>query len=116
MNFNQDEDNTIIKTINGDNIKTVENFKYLGAWMKSTESDIKIRKALAWSACHKLRTIWSSTLKKSIKIRLFVSTVESVLLYGSSTWTVTKKLEKQIDGVYTRMLRHGTGMYLGKNT
>ena len=105
MNFNQDEDNTIIKTINGDNIKTVENFKYLGAWMKSTESDIKIRKALAWFACHKLRTIWSSTLKKSIKIRLFVSTVESVLLYGSSTWTVTKKLEKQIDGVYTRMLR-----------
>ena len=105
MNFNQDEDNTIINTINGDNIKTVENFKYLGAWMKSTESDIKIRKALAWSACHKLRTIWSSTLKKSIKIRLFVSTVESVLLYGSSTWTVTKKLEKQIDGVYTRMLR-----------
>ena len=105
MNFNQDEDNKTIKTINGDNIKTVDNFKYLGAWMKSTEDDIKYRKALAWSACHKLRTIWSSSMNNSIKIRLFISTVESVLLYGSSTWTLTKKLEKQIDGVYTRMLR-----------
>ena len=31
--------------------------------------------------------------------------VESVLLYGSEAWTLTKKHEKKLDGTYTRMLR-----------
>ena len=73
--------------------------------MESTEHDIKVRKALAWSACHKLKKIWTSSLKKSIKVRLFISTVESVLLYNSNTWTLTKQMEKRLDGMYTRMLR-----------
>ena len=57
--------------------------------MESTDKDFKVRKALAWSACHKLRKIWSSTLSKRIKIRLFIVTVDSVLLYGAETWTIT---------------------------
>ena len=32
-------------------------------------------------------------------------TVEPVLLFGSETWTVTKKLEKSVNGCYNRMLR-----------
>ncbi len=36
---------------------------------------------------------------------LFQATVESVLLYGCNTWTLTQKLCKQLDGMYTRMLR-----------
>ena len=40
-----------------------------------------------------------------MKIRLFVATVESILLYGSGTWTLTESLKKSIDGCYTRMLR-----------
>ena len=31
--------------------------------------------------------------------------MESVLLYGSESWTLTKSLEKRLDGCYTRMLR-----------
>ena len=30
--------------------------------------------------------------------------MEFVLLYGSSTWTLTKTLEKTLDGNYTKML------------
>ena len=29
----------------------------------------------------------------------------SILLYGSNTWTLTKRTEKKLDGNYTRMLR-----------
>ena len=29
----------------------------------------------------------------------------SILLYGYTTWTLTKRLEKKLDGNYTRMLR-----------
>ena len=31
--------------------------------------------------------------------------VVSILLYGYTTWTLTKRLEKKLDGNYTRMLR-----------
>ena len=33
------------------------------------------------------------------------ATVLSILLYGCTTWTLTKRLEKKLDGNYTRMLR-----------
>ena len=29
----------------------------------------------------------------------------SILLYGCTTWTLTKRMEKKLDGNYTRMLR-----------
>ena len=40
-----------------------------------------------------------------MKRRIFVSTVESVLLYGAEAWTLTLQQEKALNGVYTRMLR-----------
>ena len=45
-----------------------------------------------------------------MKVRLFIATVESVLLYGSEAWTITKTLQKKIDGCYTRMLRMSLGI------
>ena len=102
--FNQDRP-VSIQAKNGETLKVVENFKYLGAWTQSSASDISVRKALAWSACHRLRKVWSSKLRRQMKERLFIATVESVLLYGSETWTLTKTLEKQLNGCYTRMLR-----------
>ena len=74
-----------IKTRNNVTLKAVDDFKYLGAWMSSSEKDIKVRKAQAWQACHKLKKIWTSELPRKTKIRLFQTTVESVLLYGSAT-------------------------------
>ena len=61
MSFNQ-EQLLCIRTIAGHIIKVVENFKYLGGRMKSTQDDIKVRIALSWSACNKLRKVWTSSL------------------------------------------------------
>ena len=63
MSYNQDLPLNVILSINGGEIKKGETFKYLGGWMKDCESDIKIRKALAWAACHKLKSVWTSSLK-----------------------------------------------------
>ena len=104
MIFNHNDDTTL-KTRNGKLLKKVDDFKYLGAWLRSSEKDIKTRKAQAWTACHKLRKIWTSKLSRAKKISVFRATVESILLYGSCTWTLTKNLEKSLDGCYTRMLR-----------
>ena len=94
-----------LETISHEKLESVENFKYLGSWMESSEKDFEVRKALAWSNCHKLRKIWSSNISSAIKKKLFISTVESTLLYGSETWTVSKTLEKKLNECYTCMLR-----------
>ena len=70
-----------IKTIDGTDLKC-EDFKYLGAWVDSSEKYVKIRKAQAWRTCHQIRNIWNSKLSRKFNIRLMVANVESVLLYG----------------------------------
>ena len=40
-----------------------------------------------------------------MKRSFFQAVVVSILLYGCTTWTLNKLLEKKIDGNYTRMLR-----------
>ena len=40
-----------------------------------------------------------------MKSSFFQAAVVSMLLYGCTTWTLTKRLEKKVDGNYTRMLR-----------
>ena len=94
-----------MKALDGTLLKVVEDFKYLGAWSESIEKDFGMRKALAWSSCHMLRKVWSSTLSQKMKVRLFVGTVERVLLYDAETWTLKNALKKKLDGCYTRMLR-----------
>ena len=40
-----------------------------------------------------------------MKRSFFQAAVVSILLYGCTTWALTKRLEKKLDGSYTRMLR-----------
>ena len=35
----------------------------------------------------------------------FQAAIVSIMLYGCTTWTLTKRPEKKLDGNYTRMLR-----------
>ena len=44
-------------------------------------------------------------LTNKMKRSFFQAAVASILLHGCTTWTLTKQLEKKLDGNYTRMLR-----------
>ena len=46
-----------------------------------------------------------SDLTDKMKRSFFQAAVVSILLYGCTTWTLTKRLERRLDGNYTRMLR-----------
>ena len=54
---------------------------------------------------NRLSIIWKSDLTDKMKRSFFQAAVTSILLYGCTTWTLTKRLEKKLDGNYTRMLR-----------
>ena len=77
----------------------------LGSSVESTEKDIETRLTKAWTAINRLSTIWKSDLTDKMKRSFFQAAVTSILLYGCTTWTLTKRLEKKLDGNYTRMLR-----------
>ena len=56
-------------------------------------------------AIDRLSVIWKSDLPDKIKRNFFQAAVISILLYGCTTWMLTKCTEKKLDGNLTRMLR-----------
>ena len=79
----------VLKTSDGQTLQVEKYIKFLGSWINSSEKEIKVIKALAWSALHSMDVIWKSKINLPLKRRLFVETVDSVLIYGSESWTLT---------------------------
>ena len=75
------------------------------ASVSSTKKEIDTRLTKAWTAIDRLSIIWKSDLTDKMKRSYFQAAVVSILLYGCTSWTLTKRLEKKLDGNYTRMLR-----------
>ena len=87
MCFNQRGD---ISTLNGSSLKLEDKFTYLGSSVSSTEKDVNTRLAKAWTAIDRLSVMWKSDLTDKMKRSFFQSAVVSILLYGCTTWTLTK--------------------------
>ena len=102
MWYNQTGD---ISILDGTSLKLVDKFTYLGSSVSSTVKDIDTRLTKAWTAIDRLSIIWKSDLTDKMKRSFFQAAVVSILLYGCTTWTLTKRLEKKLDGNYTRMMR-----------
>jgi sorting nexin-29 len=79
--------------------------KYLGTLL-DTEKDIQRRKGLAIDTFNQNKhTLTSKCLSMNIKTRIFEAYVNSIFLYNSETWTLTKQLEKNIDVFQRTLLR-----------
>ena len=101
MCFNQRGD---ISTLNRSSLKLVDKFIYQRSSVSSTKKDINMWLAKAWTVIYRLLVIWKSDLTDEMKHSNFQAVVISILLYGCTTWTLTKCMEKKLDGNYTRML------------
>ena len=102
MCYNQTGD---IFTLDRTSLKLVDKFTYLGSSVSSIEKDIDTRLTKAWTAIDRLSIMWKSDLTDKMKRSFFQAAVVSILLYGYTTWTLTKRLKKKLDGNYIRMLR-----------
>ena len=99
INVSKTEEMNIIEkpqnplNINGENLKQVKEFTYLGSLIHTEEgakADIKNRINKARNAFMSLRNIWKSKqYSLESKIKLYNSNVKSVL-YGSECWRVIK--------------------------
>ena len=93
MHLNQTGD---ISTLGSSSLKLVDKFLYLESSVSSTEKDIDTRLAKAWTAIESLSAIWKSDLTDKMKRSFFQASVMSILLYGCTTWTLTKRMKKSL--------------------
>ena len=95
MCFNQTGD---FSTLKGSFLKLGDKFTSIRSSVTSTKTDINTWLAKAWTAIDWLSVIWKSDLTDKIKCNFFQAAVMSILLYGCTTWTLTKRMEKKLDG------------------
>ena len=87
-----------IASLDGASLKLVDKFTYLGSSVSSTEKDIDTRLTKAWTAIDRLSIIWKSDLTDKMKRSFFQAAVVAILLYGCTTWTLTKQhLHKNVE-------------------
>ena len=94
--------------VGGQNLATVNCFKYLGAIVtdEGSKPEVLARIAQTVAALAKLKTIWHDkniTLKS--KVQLMRSLTIAVFLYACETWTLTAELQKRIVTLEMRCYR-----------
>lgn len=95
--------------LNGVVINEVVSFCYLGSTLTvdgGSDKDINDRINKARSAFQSLYKIWrSSNITRKTKLRIFNSSVTSVLLYGCTTWRLTQESLRKLQSFTNRCLR-----------
>ena len=94
MCFKQRSD---ISTLKSRPLKLVDKFTYLGSSISSTETDINTQLPKGWTAIDRLSVTWKSDLIDKTKCSFFFEAmVVTIPIYGSTTWTLTKSMEKKV--------------------
>ena len=94
--------------VNGQNLETVDKFKYLGALMtdEGSKPEVLSRIAQSTTALAKLNIIWKhKNITVATKLRLMRSLVTSIFLYACESWTLTSDLERRIQAMEMRCFR-----------
>ena len=85
-----------ISTLKCGSLKLVNKFTHLSSRVSLTETDINPGLAKARIANDRLSVIWKSDLTDKIKRSFFQVGVVSILLYGCTTWMLTKRVEEKL--------------------
>ena len=88
-------------------------FKYLGAIFTPDGShmeDMRRRIAMAQTRHGKMRHVWrSKVLHPRLKMRLYVSAVCSIMIYGSEAWILDAATQRALNGANSKMVSQITG-------
>ena len=99
--------------VSGQQLDTVNQFKYLGAIISNEGSkpEIHARIAITTAALAKLKPIWKDTnISVKSKMRLLRALILSILLYACESWTLTAELQRKIQAVEMRCFRRLLGI------
>lgn len=101
--------NTTPLTLQGQLIEDVNSFSYLGSTIckdGGSSADIADRINKARTAFHSLHRIWrANNITTTTKLKIFDSSVKSVLLYGCSTWSTTQATRRKLQSFCNKCLK-----------
>ncbi|KAK6742014.1 hypothetical protein RB195_009717 [Necator americanus] len=87
--------------VDGQPIELVDEFCYLGCMLKnngSYERDVQQRCAKATSAFNSLtKCLWSTPITKEVKLRVYLSAIRPIVMYGSETWAAPSTVMERLD-------------------
>ena len=104
-----------IKDSQGTSLRQVNKFKYLGVTIGEggSEEAVRARVSAAWGKWRDLSGVFSDkNMPRKLKIKLYMTVIRPVLLYGAECWTVKKKEEQILEKIEMRMLRRIKGVTL----
>nr|CAX82477.1 Retrovirus-related Pol polyprotein [Schistosoma japonicum] len=94
LKFNSESTDPI--ELNSQTLEEVDTFTYLGSIISEqgeSDADVRARIGKARAAFLQLKNIWDSKqLSTNLKVRLFNSNVNTVILYGAETWRNTSNI------------------------
>ena len=95
--------------LNGERIKQVDQFCYLGSWITADarcEREIKYRIEEAKRAFNEMKCLLKNRNLSLLSRKRMVKTyVWAVLLYGCETWTISRNMEKRLEAAEMWMWR-----------
>ncbi|KAK6749724.1 hypothetical protein RB195_001996 [Necator americanus] len=99
--------------VDGQPIELVDEFCYLGCMLKnngSYERDVQQRCAKATSAFNSLtKCLWSAPITNEVKLLVYLSTIRSIMMYGSETWATPSTVMERLDCTERKLLRRLLG-------
>ncbi|KAL6484915.1 hypothetical protein MHYP_G00069600 [Metynnis hypsauchen] len=101
--------------IEGTELKTVKQFKYLGSIISddgALNKEISVRICKASQALGRLRScvLKQHNIQKSTKLKVYKTVMLTSLLYGCETWTLYRKHVKLLESFHIRSLRSILGI------
>jgi hypothetical protein len=95
--------------IDNSSFERVEEFKYLGITLtrdNSIQEEIKSRLKSGNACYHSVQSLLSSSLlSKNFKIKIYITIILPVVLYGCETWSLTLREERRLRVIENRVLR-----------
>ena len=101
--------------INGEEVKQVENFKYLGSVLThkhNIDAEVLARINQASTSFGRLRSrVFENTnLRIKTKVSVYTAVCLSTLLYGAESWTTYRRHIKQLESFHIRCLQRILGL------
>lgn len=98
----------------GNNLKRVENFKYLGSTVAENgelDSEITHRVQAGWKNWKKMSgVLCDKRISVRAKGKMYKTVVRPAMMYGAETWPLKKMQERRLDVAEMRMLRFMCGV------
>ena len=100
--------------LQGNLVKKVEKFKYLGSCLKNDgelDDEVNNKIQAGWKNWRKMSgVLCDSRMNVKLKGKVFKAVVRPAMTYAAETWPIKKKLEKKMDVAEMRMLRWMVGI------